>query len=270
MKSDTLLLPLNGHLDGTSGGAGLTRALCTGKPKRRAPDIRRQHGSLTSKPENKSPQALSGEPRARRHRCRRRHGAATMSAPPRRSAAAGIGQRQPRERRRPCARHGQSRSSRTVPGTRTNAIALVANAIARREAAGGRKRSCGPRQPDARDWAIAQATNYSARPRSGRPLIGEAIVREGCAGRGGDLSAGGAGFDACFHAIGQARARRRPARECICRTRSGAWWLAPRLPRVAGLSSRRGRDPSPNKSRDRLALLDPAGCSSLIAPRQVA
>ena len=28
-----LLLPLNGHLDGTSGGAGLKAALCTGKPK---------------------------------------------------------------------------------------------------------------------------------------------------------------------------------------------------------------------------------------------
>ena len=54
-------------------------------------------------------------------------------------------------------------------------------------------------------WAIAQATNYSARPRSGRPLIGEAIVREGCAGRGGDLSARGAGFDACFHAEASAR-----------------------------------------------------------------
>jgi hypothetical protein len=29
-----LLLPLNGHLDGTSGGAGLKQALCTGKPKK--------------------------------------------------------------------------------------------------------------------------------------------------------------------------------------------------------------------------------------------
>ncbi len=28
-----LLLPLNEHLDGTSGGAGLKAALCTGKPK---------------------------------------------------------------------------------------------------------------------------------------------------------------------------------------------------------------------------------------------
>jgi hypothetical protein len=28
-----LLLPLNGHLDETSGGAGLKAALCTGKPK---------------------------------------------------------------------------------------------------------------------------------------------------------------------------------------------------------------------------------------------
>src|ERR1035437_10345200 len=105
---------------------------------------------------------------------------------------------------------------------------VVANAIARRKVAGGRKRSCGPRQPDARDWAnpivrrgvdrldpgerlvansivssatsrrakqssgaastggwlwaIARATNYSARPRSGRPLFREALVREGCWG----------------------------------------------------------------------------------------
>jgi hypothetical protein len=54
-------------------------------------------------------------------------------------------------------------------------------------------------------------------------------------------------------------------RELLWRVHRGT-----RNPRVAGLSSRRGRDPSPNKSRDRLALLDPAGCSSLIAPRQVA
>jgi hypothetical protein len=33
----------------------------------------------------------------------------------------------------------------------------------------------------ARIWAIARATGYSARPRSGRPLFGEAIARErGC------------------------------------------------------------------------------------------
>jgi hypothetical protein len=34
---------------------------------------------------------------------------------------------------------------------------VVANAIAGRDAAGGQKRSCGPRQPDARDWANAGA-----------------------------------------------------------------------------------------------------------------
>ena len=56
-------MPLNGHLDGRSRGAGLTRALCTGKPKRSSPDIRRHNGSFTSKPENQSLQALSGEPR---------------------------------------------------------------------------------------------------------------------------------------------------------------------------------------------------------------
>ena len=39
-----LLLPLNGHLDATSGGAGLNGALCTGKPKlalfRRPPTLK--------------------------------------------------------------------------------------------------------------------------------------------------------------------------------------------------------------------------------------
>jgi hypothetical protein len=47
-----------------------------------------------------------------------------------------------------------------------------------------RKAIARPRQPDARYWAQARATNHSARPRSGRPLIGEAIVREGGCGRG--------------------------------------------------------------------------------------
>ena len=30
-----------------------------------------------------------------------------------------------------------------------------------------------------RSWAQARATNYWARPRSGRPLFGEALAREG-------------------------------------------------------------------------------------------
>ena len=33
LQGRDLLLPLNRHLDGTSGGAGLKRALYTGKPK---------------------------------------------------------------------------------------------------------------------------------------------------------------------------------------------------------------------------------------------
>ena len=36
---------------------------------------------------------------------------------------------------------------------------------------------------------------------------------------------------ACFHAIRQARGPGRPQCDCICRARSGTWWLAPRLPR---------------------------------------
>ena len=36
-------------------------------------------------------------------------------------------------------------------------------------------------------------------------LLGEAIAREGLRGRGGNLSAGGVGSDACLHAIAQAR-----------------------------------------------------------------
>ena len=45
-----LLLPLNGHLDGTSGGAGLKAALCTGKPKCGALPTSADKQSLTSKP----------------------------------------------------------------------------------------------------------------------------------------------------------------------------------------------------------------------------
>jgi hypothetical protein len=44
-----------------------------------------------------------------------------------------------------------------VPATSDRYERLVANAIAGRDAAGRQKRSCGPRQPDARDWAKAQA-----------------------------------------------------------------------------------------------------------------
>ena len=50
-------------------------------------------------------------------------------------------------------------------------------------------------------WAQARATNYSARPRSGRPLFGEALAR-GTVRRSGRRRVG---FGACFHAIAQAR-----------------------------------------------------------------
>jgi hypothetical protein len=46
----------------------------------------------------------------------------------------------------------------------------VANAIARRDAAGGQKRSCGRRQPDAPDWAKAIVRRSAHRARSGRAL----------------------------------------------------------------------------------------------------
>jgi hypothetical protein len=51
---------------------------------------------------------------------------------------------------------------------------------------------------------------------------------------------------------------------------SGQRLLAPCSPRQAGRCSRRQRCSSPNESGAFDALLDLAGCSSLIAPRQVA
>ena len=47
-------MPLNGHLDGTSGGAGLKAALCTGSPKSGALPTSTDKQSLTSKPEQRS------------------------------------------------------------------------------------------------------------------------------------------------------------------------------------------------------------------------
>jgi hypothetical protein len=44
-------LPLNGHLDGTSGGAGLKGALYTGKPKEALSRHPPTQQRLTSKPE---------------------------------------------------------------------------------------------------------------------------------------------------------------------------------------------------------------------------
>jgi hypothetical protein len=55
--------------------------------------------------------------------------------------AAGCGQRQPRERRRPCAPRGQSRSSGTAPGAPDRRDRLVAEAITRPRAGGSPKRS---------------------------------------------------------------------------------------------------------------------------------
>ena len=50
---------------------------------------------------------------------------------------------------------------------------FVANAIARREAAGGQKRSCGPRQPDARDCATARASAGRGSGRARMPALWE-------------------------------------------------------------------------------------------------
>ena len=56
-------------------------------------------------------------------------------------------------------------------------------------------------------WAQARAPNYSARPRSGRPLFGEALARKGqCEPWRRSRCRRGVGFDARFHAIAQVRA----------------------------------------------------------------
>src|ERR1035437_503246 len=53
---------------------------------------------------------------------------------------------------------------------------VVANAIARRKVAGGRKRSCGPRQPDARDWANPIVRRGVDRLDPGEGLVANSIV----------------------------------------------------------------------------------------------
>src|ERR1039458_10729080 len=50
---------------------------------------------------------------------------------------------------------GRMRSSVAVPIPSESGARFVAKAVTWREAAGGRKRSCGPRPPGARDWAKA-------------------------------------------------------------------------------------------------------------------
>jgi hypothetical protein len=76
---------------------------------------------------------------------------------PRSAAASGLAGR------RPCRPEAVTLSMSTVlshattSGQRRSRDRCVANAIARRKVAGGRKRPCGPRQPDARDWAGACA-----------------------------------------------------------------------------------------------------------------
>jgi hypothetical protein len=59
---------------------------------------------------------------------------------------------------RPALGRGRLHSSGAGVAEPDHDASYVANAIARREAAGGQKRSCGPRQPDARDWATARAS----------------------------------------------------------------------------------------------------------------
>jgi hypothetical protein len=39
-------------------------------------------------------------------------------------------------------------------------------------------KACGPRQPDDRDWAIAQASRHPTAPRAGRVLSRKALVRD--------------------------------------------------------------------------------------------
>ena len=68
-----------------------------------------------------------------------------------------------KQRRQPALAPGRLRSSAAARIRHGVGDRLVANAIVRREAAGRRKRSCGPSQPDARDWAIA---SVAARARS--------------------------------------------------------------------------------------------------------
>jgi hypothetical protein len=53
---------------------------------------------------------------------------------------------------------------------------VVAKAIVRRAPAGREKRSCGPRQRDARVWANAEASSDRRPARSGRMLSGKALA----------------------------------------------------------------------------------------------
>jgi hypothetical protein len=59
---------------------------------------------------------------------------------------------------------------------------ILASALSPRQSSAarrrdGKKRSCGPRQRDARDWAIAQASSHPMASRTGRALSRKALVR---------------------------------------------------------------------------------------------
>ena len=92
-------------------------------------------------------------------------------------------------------------------------------ALARPEQARESKQSCRAQAGHVWMWAIARATGYSARPRSGRPLFGEALAREGSCGPWRDLGAGDFGFGACFHAIPLAPSIAIGLGACLCRLR---------------------------------------------------
>jgi hypothetical protein len=75
---------------------------------------------------------------------------------------------------------------RPVPANRRNALRKGTPRDARAEPSGPAADVCSrgiapvPAAGERRLlWAKARATNYSARPRSGRPLFGEALAREG-------------------------------------------------------------------------------------------
>ena len=58
----------------------------------------------------------------------------------------------------------ESASLEALPDCPDRGARFVANAIARREAAGEWKRSCGPRQPDGRDWAKSKLRGEGGTP----------------------------------------------------------------------------------------------------------
>ena len=73
--------------------------------------------------------------------------------------------------------------------------------------------SCAAAHTDARYWAIARATSYWARPRSGRLLSAKRSRARDSAARGGDLGAGGWGCARASTRMGSSGAAR--AYECV-------------------------------------------------------